>query len=72
MDSDRILVMENGFAREFDIPYKLLQKPTGLLKEMVEATGDSEELKKIAADNYERIFNQDNQTNKSLWKFKDT
>ena len=56
MDSDRILVMDHGTAREFDIPHLLLRKSKGLLREMVEATGtDAENLKKIASETYNRI-----------------
>lgn len=54
MDSDRILVMDAGFAKEFDVPYILLKNPNGALRQMVEATGpnDAEYLKKIARDTY--------------------
>jgi len=56
MDSDRILVMDNGEAKEFDIPYVLLKKHNGALRNMVEATGaESEQLKKIAHDTYQRM-----------------
>ncbi|XP_065077152.1 ATP-binding cassette sub-family C member 4 [Ochlerotatus camptorhynchus] len=54
MDSDRILVMDAGEAREFDAPHVLLQQEGGILRDMVEATGpsESESLKRIAAATY--------------------
>ncbi|XP_055848459.1 ATP-binding cassette sub-family C member 4 [Episyrphus balteatus] len=57
MDSDRILVMDAGSAKEFDIPYILLKNPNGALRQMVEATGpnDADYLKKIARDAYKSI-----------------
>ncbi|XP_050071787.1 ATP-binding cassette sub-family C member 4 [Anopheles maculipalpis] len=57
MDSDRILVMDAGEAREFDAPHVLLQQEGSILKDMVEATGpsESESLKRIAADTYARM-----------------
>ncbi|KAL6424749.1 hypothetical protein ACFW04_010010 [Cataglyphis niger] len=40
IDSDRIIVMENGYIVEFGIPYELLHdKPDGYFKKMVEKTG---------------------------------
>uniref|UniRef100_A0A182PE47 Uncharacterized protein n=1 Tax=Anopheles epiroticus TaxID=199890 RepID=A0A182PE47_9DIPT len=57
MDSDRILVMDAGEAREFDVPHILLQQEGGILKDMVEATGpsESESLKRIAAETYAQM-----------------
>ncbi|XP_055638062.1 ATP-binding cassette sub-family C member 4-like [Toxorhynchites rutilus septentrionalis] len=56
MDSDRMLVMDAGRAREFDAPHVLLQQEGGILRDMVEATGpsESESLKNIAAETYAR------------------
>lgn len=56
MDSDRIIVMEAGFAKEFDIPHNLIQQEHSLLRDMIEANGikESESLKKIAAENFEK------------------
>lgn len=56
MDSDRILVMEHGYAKEFDVPHTLLQNENGVLRSMVDATGaqESESLKQIAADTYSK------------------
>lgn len=55
MDCDRILVMDNGYAKEFDTPHLLLQHDS-LLRQMVEATGpqESESLKRIAEDTYSK------------------
>lgn len=54
MDSDRILVMEAGSAKEFDAPHILLETENGIFKSMVEATGaqECESLKKIAEQKY--------------------
>nr|XP_014085546.1 multidrug resistance-associated protein 4 [Bactrocera oleae]XP_014085548.1 multidrug resistance-associated protein 4 [Bactrocera oleae]XP_036229160.1 multidrug resistance-associated protein 4 [Bactrocera oleae]XP_036229161.1 multidrug resistance-associated protein 4 [Bactrocera oleae] len=55
MDSDRILVMDDGRAREFDIPHLLLKKQNGALHQMVDATGaEAESLKKIASETYNK------------------
>lgn len=40
IDSDRIMVMENGYIVEFGCPYELLHKPDGYFKQMVEKTGN--------------------------------
>lgn len=55
MDSDRVLVMSVGRAEEFATPHELLQKPTGIFKEMVLATGplESERLIRVAKETYE-------------------
>lgn len=57
MDSDRILVMEAGCAKEYDTPYNLLKMENGILRGMVEATGpqESEYLKKIAEGKFNAI-----------------
>lgn len=57
MDSDRILVMDAGCAKEFDYPHMLLQHIDGLLRNMVDATGphESESLKRIAGDSYRQM-----------------
>lgn len=70
MDSDKIMVMDNGFLKEYDIPYKLIQQPFGLFKDIITATGESENLIKIAKTKYEEIFNREQQP-RNLWKFKD-
>lgn len=57
MDSDRILVMEAGSAKEFDVPHILLEMENGILRNMVEATGsqECEMLKKIAEQKYNEM-----------------
>lgn len=62
IDSDRILVMDGGYGREFDHPYKLLVNNEGddsitgegFFAQMVLATGNdtSSSLFKIAKDKY--------------------
>ncbi|XP_037925199.1 multidrug resistance-associated protein 4-like isoform X2 [Hermetia illucens] len=57
MDSDRILVMNFGLVEEFDIAHTLLQKPNGLLRDMVMTTGpqESERLIEMAKEKYESM-----------------
>lgn len=56
MDSDRILVMDDGRAREFDIPHLLLKKHGGALRQMVDATGaEADALKKLASESYNKM-----------------
>lgn len=59
MDSDRILVMENGFAKEYDIPYRLLQQPNGIFQNLVNSLDQDEKQKliEIAKSKYEENFN---------------
>ncbi|XP_037945079.1 multidrug resistance-associated protein 4 [Teleopsis dalmanni] len=55
MDSDRILVMDAGLAREFDIPHVLLKSSNSFLRHMVDATGsEADALKKIASETYQK------------------
>jgi ATP-binding cassette, subfamily C (CFTR/MRP), member 4 len=63
--------MESGYAKEFDIPFRLLQKPTGgLLRDMVEACGaEAESLKRIATETYEKMDEQ-TKYNGKLWGYK--
>lgn len=58
MDSDRVLVMDAGCAKEYDIPHKLLQNSLGVFTSMVDATGpqESEQLKKVAAQKFNEIL----------------
>lgn len=55
MDSDRVLVMDNGTMVEFDHPHLLLQNPKGIFAKMVAEAGSplSEQLKKTAQQNYQ-------------------
>jgi len=57
MDSDRILVMDDGYAREYDFPFNLLENPNSLFSSMVNATGqhEADELKRIAYESYQKI-----------------
>ncbi|CAG9830782.1 unnamed protein product [Diabrotica balteata] len=54
MDSDRLMVLDNGILIEFDHPHILLQNREGLLSEMVKKTGPgvSDHLKLVAKENY--------------------
>lgn len=71
MDSDMVLVMENGYAKEYDIPYKLLQQPFGIFRDLVGNLGQIEKqnLTQIAKKKYDEIFSRDSQP-KTIWKFK--
>ncbi|TPX72096.1 hypothetical protein CcCBS67573_g05906 [Chytriomyces confervae] len=40
-DFDRILVLDAGVLIEFDSPANLLQKPDGIFKSLVDATGSA-------------------------------
>jgi ATP-binding cassette, subfamily C (CFTR/MRP), member 4 len=71
MDSDMVLVMENGYAKEYDVPYKLLQQPFGIFRDLVNNLGQVEKhnLTEIAKQKYDEIFNREAQP-KTIWKFK--
>lgn len=73
MDSDKVLVMENGYAKEFDVPYKLLQQPFGLFRDLVNNLGQVEKqnLTEIAKKKYDEIYDRNSQPPKNIWKFKD-
>lgn len=72
MDCDMALVMENGYAKEYDIPYKLLQQPFGIFRDLVDNLGhvEKQNLTQIAKRKYDEIFSRDTQP-KTIWKFKD-
>ncbi|CRK99302.1 CLUMA_CG012571, isoform A [Clunio marinus] len=72
MDSDMVLVMENGYAKEYDVPYKLLQQPFGIFRGLVNNLGQAERhnLTEIAKLKYDEIFSREAQP-KNIWKFKD-
>lgn len=57
MDSDRVLVMDAGSAKEYDIPHKLLKNSNGIFRGMVDATGpqESDQLKKVATLKYREM-----------------
>lgn len=71
MDSDMVLVMENGYAKEYDIPYKLLQQPFGIFRDLVNNLGQTEKenLTEVAKEKYQEIFSRDAHP-KTIWKFK--
>ncbi|GAA6057830.1 hypothetical protein NBRC10513_001157 [Rhodotorula toruloides] len=50
IDFDRVLVLRAGKVVEFDAPSALLDKEDGVFREMVEATGDFDELKRKAQE----------------------
>ncbi|KAG6872989.1 hypothetical protein C0995_004365 [Termitomyces sp. Mi166 len=49
MDTDRIMVLDAGNIVEFDTPYVLLQKDDGVLRTLVDESGDREALYAAAA-----------------------
>lgn len=55
MDSDKVLVMDQGLVNQFDAPHVLLQDESGIFYGMVNATGaqESERLKEAAKQAYE-------------------
>lgn len=57
MDSDKVLVMDQGRVNQFDHPHLLLQDESGIFTGMVQSTGaqESERLKEIAKQAYESI-----------------
>lgn len=75
VDSDLVLVMENGYAKEFDVPYKLLQQPFGIFRDLVKNLGqhESQNLLEIAKRKYEEILSRQSAAAepKTLWKFKE-
>lgn len=58
IETDRVLVMEAGRAREYDIPHILLLNENSIFRRMVEATGpqESQLLKKLAAKKFNETF----------------
>lgn len=50
IDFDRVLVLRAGKVVEFDAPSALLDKENGVFREMVEATGNFDELKRKAQE----------------------
>ncbi|KAJ8920723.1 hypothetical protein NQ315_004862 [Exocentrus adspersus] len=67
MDSDKVIVMDNGSIVEFDHPYNLLQNTNSKLFTLLSRTENSEfqESMKIAAENYtkRRDSGTENKTN---------
>lgn len=59
MDSDRVLVMDSGQVKEFDVPHILLQNDSGIFSTMVNNTGkNAAHLRRIARNYYERRINK--------------
>lgn len=58
IDSDVLLVMENGEAKEYDVPYKLLQQSNGIFRDLFNNldTADKQKLSEIAKLKYEETF----------------
>ena len=56
MDSDRILVMADGLVQEIGTPYELLQKTSGMLRDLVDSTDQSnqKELLQLAKNAWEK------------------
>lgn len=56
MDSDKVLVMDNGSMVEFDHPYVLMQNAKGYFAKMVAESGNpmADQLKKIARETYKQ------------------
>lgn len=69
MDSDKILVMENGYAKEYDIPYRLLQQPNGIFRELVNNLDmtEKQKLTEIAKSKYEDLLHR-GEFQKSMFK----
>ncbi|RKP09575.1 P-loop containing nucleoside triphosphate hydrolase protein [Thamnocephalis sphaerospora] len=51
IDYDKVLVMDAGRAVEFDSPYALIQKPSGLFRQLCERSGEFDTLVSLAAGN---------------------
>lgn len=58
MDSDRVLVMDQGEAAEFDHPHILLSNPNSKFCSMVKETGDS--MSKILFEVAKTKYDSDN------------
>lgn len=67
IDSDRVLVMDAGIAVEFDSPYSLLKRSTGVFREMVFQL-DFPEVDRLvkAADNRQQQNNINNHSNENI------
>ncbi|TDL13954.1 hypothetical protein BD410DRAFT_757430 [Rickenella mellea] len=58
MDADKILVLDAGKVLEFDSPSELLKKDGGLLKSLVDESGDSEKLYAMAHLEHQNLLNR--------------
>jgi len=64
MDSDRVLVMDAGEARELGHAYELLQRPDGYLRQLVDHTGSATafSLQQMAEESYSKRLIGKNET----------
>lgn len=64
MDSDKVLVMENGRAVEYQHPFLLLQNPNGVFTSLVNQTGSSmaKHLTQIAKTAYQQKYPKNSRT----------
>ncbi|CAL8127066.1 unnamed protein product [Orchesella dallaii] len=60
MNSDKLIVLDNGLIQEYDHPHILLQRPTSELSKLVEHTGTSgsAHLRILAKRHYEALHQQ--------------
>jgi ATP-binding cassette, subfamily C (CFTR/MRP), member 1 len=58
MDSDKVLVMDAGYAAEYDVPHKLLQDEHGIFTSLVNNTGANaaRKLRNIANRSYGKLL----------------
>ncbi|KAG9290281.1 hypothetical protein G9A89_022257 [Geosiphon pyriformis] len=56
IDSDRILVLNNGEIVEFDTPYNLISNPDGLFRHLCETTGELGNLLNLASLSHREDF----------------
>lgn len=73
MDSDMVLIMANGYAMEYDVPYKLLQQPFGIFRDLVNNLdpADKQNLTEIAKRKYDEILDRKDNQASSFFNFKD-
>lgn len=55
VDSDRVLVMENGCAVEFGHPHKLIESNESFFKSLVQQSGQAEKLSERARKSYKKF-----------------
>lgn len=64
MDSDRILVLQDGIIEEFDEPYKLLKNINGVFYNMIKMTGE-EMVKRMHIIGEEKYLKNNHKANES-------
>lgn len=59
IDYDKVLVLDNGYIKEFDSPHNLLSNPQSAFSSMIDETGSSNAvlLRRLAKDAQEGKFN---------------